>query len=402
MLGNALLLALRQIFRNPMRSILTVLGIVIGVAAVITMVTVGNGATQQVRDQIASLGSDSLMIRPGQRLGPGQSVGAPSFKESDAEALATQIAGIKAVAPSRTSTQVVVANGKNWSTSVIGTTNDYFSINNLTIQEGRNFEQSELRAGSAVCVIGQTVKKELFENHDALGKLLRVKGFSCQIIGELEQKGQSGMGMDKDDVVIIPLNTFQRRISGNVRIPLITVAVEPGSDIERVKESSRLLLRERRSLSSSEMDNFNILDTSELIETISKTTQVLTMLLGAVAAVSLLVGGIGIMNIMLVSVTERTKEIGVRFGDRRDRAGKCCFSSLLNPSCSPAFGGLLGVILAFGASVLLTHFMGVPFIFSPGINVLAFCFAAFIGIIFGYFPARRAAQLDPIEAVRHE
>ena len=161
MLGNALLLALRQIFRNPMRSILTVLGIVIGVAAVITMVTVGNGATQQVRDQIASLGSDSLMIRPGQRLGPGQSVGAPSFKESDAEALATQIAGIKAVAPSRTSTQVVVANGKNWSTSVIGTTNDYFSINNLTIQEGRNFEQSELRAGSAVCVIGQTVTKEL-------------------------------------------------------------------------------------------------------------------------------------------------------------------------------------------------------------------------------------------------
>lgn len=214
-----------------------------------------------------------------------------------------------------------MANGKNWSTSVIGTTNDYFSINNLTIQEGRNFEQSELRAGSAVCVIGQTVKKELFENHDALGKLLRVKGFSCQIIGELEQKGQSGMGMDKDDVVIIPLNTFQRRISGNVRIPLITVAVEPGSDIERVKESSRLLLRERRSLSSSEMDNFNILDTSELIETISKTTQVLTMLLGAVAAVSLLVGGIGIMNIMLVSVTERTKEIGVRLAIGRDRAG---------------------------------------------------------------------------------
>ena len=386
MLGNALLLALRQIFRNPMRSILTVLGIVIGVAAVITMVTVGNGATQQVRDQIASLGSDSLMIRPGQRLGPGQSVGAPSFKESDAEALATQIAGIKAVAPSRTSTQVVVANGKNWSTSVIGTTNDYFSINNLTIQEGRNFEQSELRAGSAVCVIGQTVKKELFENHDALGKLLRVKGFSCQIIGELEQKGQSGMGMDKDDVVIIPLNTFQRRISGNVRIPLITVAVEPGSDIERVKESSRLLLRERRSLSSSEMDNFNILDTSELIETISKTTQVLTMLLGAVAAVSLLVGGIGIMNIMLVSVTER--EVLLQF--------------LVESIMLACFGGLLGVILAFGASVLLTHFMGVPFIFSPGINVLAFCFAAFIGIIFGYFPARRAAQLDPIEAVRHE
>ena len=401
MLGNALLLALRQIFRNPMRSILTVLGIVIGVAAVITMVTVGNGATQQVRDQIASLGSDSLMIRPGQRLGPGQSVGAPSFKESDAEALATQIAGIKAVAPSRTSTQVVVANGKNWSTSVIGTTNDYFSINNLTIQEGRNFEQSELRAGSAVCVIGQTVKKELFENHDALGKLLRVKGFSCQIIGELEQKGQSGMGMDKDDVVIIPLNTFQRRISGNVRIPLITVAVEPGSDIERVKESSRLLLRERRSLSSSEMDNFNILDTSELIETISKTTQVLTMLLGAVAAVSLLVGGIGIMNIMLVSVTERTREIGLRMsiGARgRDIMTQFLIESII----ISVAGGVIGVVLGAAASLSVKFLLNWPVTIQIYSVVLSFLVCTVTGVFFGWYPARKAANLDPIEALRYE
>ena len=397
MIGNALLLALRQIFRNPMRSILTVLGVVIGVAAVITMVTIGNGATQQVRDQIASLGSDSLMIRPGQRLGPGQSVGAPSFKESDAEALATQIAGIKAVAPSRTSTQVVVANGKNWSTSVIGSTNEYFP----TVQEGREFEPSELRAGSAVCVIGQTVRKELFGDVDPLGQLLRIKGFSCQIIGLLEPKGQSGMGMDKDDVVIIPLNTFQRRLSGNVRVPLITVAVEAGSDIERVKESARLLLRERRSLSKGEMDNFNILDTSELIETISKTSQVMTMLLGAVAAVSLLVGGIGIMNIMLVSVTERTREIGVRLAiGALER--EVLLQFLIESVMLACFGGLLGVALALGASLLLTHIMNVPFIFSPSINILAFGFAACIGIVFGYFPARRAAKLDPIEAVRHE
>ena len=203
-----------------------------------------------------------------------------------------------------------------------------------------------LRAGSAVCVIGQTVKKELFENHDALGKLLRVKGFSCQIIGELEQKGQSGMGMDKDDVVIIPLNTFQRRISGNVRIPLITVAVEPGSDIERVKESSRLLLRERRSLSSSEMDNFNILDTSELIETISKTTQVLTMLLGAVAAVSLLVGGIGIMNIMLVTVTERTREIGIRKAIGADR-GTILLQFLMEAVVLCMLGCVIGIFLSW-------------------------------------------------------
>lgn len=401
MIGNALLLALRQIFRNPMRSVLTVLGIVIGVAAVITMVTIGNGATRQVRNQIASLGSDSLMIRPGQRLGPGQSVGAPSFKESDAQAIATQIAGIRAVAPSRTSTQIVVANGKNWSTSVIGTTNDYLPIGNLTVQEGREFADSELRAGSAVCIIGQTVKKELYGNEDALGKLLRIKGFSCQVIGLLEPKGQSGMGMDKDDVVIIPLNTFQRRLSGNVRVPLITVAVEPGSDINRVKESTRLLLRERRSLSSGELDNFNILDTSELIETISKTTRVLTMLLGSVAAVSLLVGGIGIMNIMLVSVTERTREIGVRLAiGALER--EVLLQFLIESIMLACFGGLIGVVLAFGASIAITAFMEVPFVFSPAVNVLSFAFAAFIGIVFGFFPARRAARLDPIEAVRHE
>ncbi len=250
-------------------------------------------------------------------------------------------------------------------------------------------------------MIGQTVRKELFGDVDPLGQLLRIKGFSCQIIGLLEPKGQSGMGMDKDDVVIIPLNTFQRRLSGNVRVPLITVAVEAGSDIERVKESARLLLRERRSLSKGEMDNFNILDTSELIETISKTSQVMTMLLGAVAAVSLLVGGIGIMNIMLVSVTERTREIGVRLAiGALER--EVLLQFLIESVMLACFGGLLGVALALGASLLLTHIMNVPFIFSPSINILAFGFAACIGIVFGYFPARRAAKLDPIEAVRHE
>lgn len=401
MIGNALLLALRQIFRNPMRSMLTVLGIVIGVAAVITMVTIGNGATQQVRDQIASLGSDTLMIRPGQRMGPGQSIGAPSFKESDAEAISSQIAGIKEVAPSRTSSTVVVANGKNWSTTVVGSTNAYFDVNNLSLKEGRFFEPSEIRAGSAVCVIGQTLQREVFDNKPVLGELLRIKGFSCRVVGLLDLKGQSGMGVDKDDIVIIPLNTFQRRLSGNVRVPLITVAVQPGSDIDRVKESTRLLLRERRSLSSGDLDNFNILDTSELIDTISKTSEVLTMLLGAVAAVSLLVGGIGIMNIMLVSVTERTREIGVRLAiGALER--EVLLQFLIESIMLACFGGLLGVILAFGASIAITHFMDVPFVFSPMINILAFGFAAFIGIIFGFFPARRAAKLDPIEAVRHE
>lgn len=401
MIGNALLLALRQIFRNPLRSMLTVLGIVIGVAAVITMVTVGNGATQQVRDQIASLGSDTLMIRPGQRMGPGQSIGAPSFKEADAEAISQQIAGIRAVAPSRSNSTVVVANGKNWLTTVVGSTNSYFDVNNLTLKEGRFFEPAEVRAGSAVCVIGQTLQKELFDNQSVLGKLVRIKGFSCQVVGLLDAKGQSGFGQDKDDIVIIPLNTFQRRLSGNVRVPLITVAIEPQSDIERVKEGVRLLLRERRSLSSGDADNFNVLDTSELIETISKTSQVMTMLLGAVAAVSLLVGGIGIMNIMLVSVTERTREIGVRLAiGAMER--EVLLQFLIESIMLACLGGLIGVVLALVASIALTSYMQVPFVFSLAINLLAFGFAAFIGVLFGYFPARRAAKLDPIEAVRHE
>jgi putative ABC transport system permease protein len=401
MLGNAMLLALRQIFRNPMRSLLTVLGIVIGVAAVITMVTIGNGATQQVRDQISALGSNTLMIRPGQRMGPGQSVGAPSFKEEDANALASQIAGIRAVAPSRTSSKVIVANGKNWQTTMIGSTNSYFDVNNLALREGRFFESAEERAGSAVCIIGQTVEKELFNGANAMGQSLRLQGFSCQIIGVLEAKGQSGMGQDRDDVVVLPLNTFQRRISGNTRVPLITVAIDENSDIDQVKESSRLLLRERRKLSAADQDNFNILDTSELIETVSKTSQIMTMLLGAVAAVSLLVGGIGIMNIMLVSVTERTREIGVRLAiGALER--EVLLQFLIESIMLACFGGIVGVVIALIASVVLTQVMNIPFIFDIGINVLAFGFAALIGIIFGYFPARRAAKLDPIEAVRHE
>ncbi len=401
MIGNALLLALRQIFRNPLRSMLTVLGIVIGVAAVITMVTIGNGATQQVRDQIASLGSDSLMIRPGQRMGPGQSIGAPSFKESDAAAIRDQIAGIRAVAPSRTSSIVVVANGKNWQTTVVGSTNSYFDVNNLTLKEGRFFEPSEVRAGSAVCVVGQTLQKELFDGEPILGKMIRVKGFSCNVVGVLDLKGQSGFGQDKDDVIVIPLNTFQRRISGNIRVPLITVAIEPHSDIERVKQGVRLLLRERRSLSSGDPDNFNVLDTSELINTISKTSEVMTMLLGAVAAVSLLVGGIGIMNIMLVSVTERTREIGIRLAIGATEK-EVLLQFLIESIMLACLGGLIGVVLALGASVVITSYMQVPFKFDPFINLLAFGFAALIGVIFGYFPARRAAKLDPIEAVRHE
>lgn len=401
MWGNAFILALRQIWRNPMRSLLTVLGIVIGVAAVITMVTVGNGATQAVREQIESLGSNQLMIRPGQRMGPGGSAGAPSFKLEDVDAIANQIAGVKAVAPQRQQSMTVVAQGRNWSTQVIGSSNQYFILDNRQIRQGRYFEPQEEQSGAAVCVIGTTIEKEIFGSSNAVGQMLRTGPFSCRVVGVLESKGQAAIGGDQDDLVVMPIQTFQRRVSGNTRVSAILVSVDSQIDRALVTESIRLLMRERRSLSDADDDNFMILDTEEIARRVSSTTEIMTMLLGAVAAVSLVVGGIGIMNIMLVSVTERTREIGVRLAiGALER--EVLMQFLIEAVVLGAMGGVLGVAIAFIGSFALAATMGVPFIFDPSINMIAFLFAALTGVIFGYFPARRAAQLDPIEAVRHE
>lgn len=401
MWGNAFILALRQIWRNPMRSLLTVLGIVIGVAAVITMVTVGNGATQAVREQIESLGSNQLMIRPGQRMGPGGSTGAPSFKLEDVDAIANQIAGVKAVAPQRQQSMTVVAQGRNWSTQVIGSSNQYFILDNRQIKQGRYFEPQEEQSGAAVCVIGTTIEKEIFGSSNAVGQMLRTGQFSCRVVGVLESKGQAAIGGDQDDLVVMPIQTFQRRVSGNTRVSAILVSVDSQIDRALVTESICLLMRERRSLSDADDDNFMILDTEEIARRVSSTTEIMTMLLGAVAAVSLVVGGIGIMNIMLVSVTERTREIGVRLAiGALER--EVLMQFLIEAVVLGAMGGVLGVAIAFIGSFALAATMGVPFIFDPSINMIAFLFAALTGVIFGYFPARRAAQLDPIEAVRHE
>ncbi|TXG79501.1 MAG: FtsX-like permease family protein [Rhodocyclaceae bacterium] len=402
MLLNTLLLALREIRRNLMRSFLTILGIVIGVAAVITMVTLGNGATRAVQDQISSLGSNLLMVLPGQRLGPGMpTAGAPLFKEADVEAIASQIGGINAVAPEVRAAVTVVANGRNWSTSVNGTSNAYFETNNWRFAGGRKFEDNEERAGAAVCVIGETVRRELFGTGSPIGEQVRVKQFSCEVIGLLASKGQSAMGRDQDDVVVMPLHTVQRRVTGNQRVNTLLVSLLDGSDTERVKASLTDLMRERRKLADNEDDNFNVLDTKQLAETLSGTTKVMTMLLGAVAAVSLLVGGIGIMNIMLVSVTERTREIGVRLAiGALER--EVLLQFLIEAVVLAALGGLVGVALATIASIVLADVMQIPYLFNPTINLFSFLFSAGIGVVFGYFPARRAAQLDPIEALRHE
>jgi len=403
MLLNTLLLALRSIRRNLLRSFLTILGIVIGVSAVITMVTLGNGATLAVQNQISSLGTNLLMVRPGQRQGPPGTggAGAPQFKESDADAIASQIGGVRAVAPEARAGVTVVANGRNWSTSVTGTTNAFFITSNWTLASGRRFSDDELKAGAAVCLIGETVRRELFGKRDALGEQVRVKQFSCTVVGVLGSKGQAAMGNDQDDTVVLPLHTLQRRVTGSLKVATLLVSMNDGTDSARLTASLTQLLRERRKLAEDDDDNFNILDTKQLADTLSGTTKVMTTLLGAVAAVSLLVGGIGIMNIMLVSVTERTREIGLRLAiGALER--EVLLQFLIEAVALAALGGVVGIVIATGASIGLAQIMQVPYLFNPTINLLSFVFSAGIGVVFGYFPARRAAQLDPIEALRHE
>jgi putative ABC transport system permease protein len=402
MLLNTLYLALRSIRRNLLRSFLTILGIVIGVSAVITMVTLGKGATLAVQAQISSLGTNLLMVRPGQRQGPGGgSGGAPSFKEADADAVLAQIGGVAAAAPEGRTGVTVVSNGRNWDTNVTGSTNSWFVTGNWKLASGREFEDDEQRAGAAVCIIGETVRREIFGGMRGLGEQLRIKQFSCEVIGVLASKGQAAMGNDQDDIVLVPLHTLQRRVTGNQRVATLLVSMQDGTDSTRLKSSLRQLLRERRKLAEGDDDNFNILDTQQVAEALSGTTQVMTTLLGAVAAVSLLVGGIGIMNIMLVSVTERTREIGLRLAiGALER--EVLLQFLIEAVVLAALGGLVGMIIATGASYLLAGAMGVPYVFGPAINVLSLVFAAGIGVVFGYFPAKRAARMDPIEALRHE
>lgn len=401
MLWNAVLLSVREIRRNMMRSFLTILGIVIGVAAVIVMVTLGGGATAQVRQQIASMGSNVLMISPGKRLGPGQSGSAPNFKTEDAAALSRSISSISAVAPVCSKSMKAVYGNQNWSTSVRGTENQYLAVTNTPVASGRIFSESELRSGSAVCLIGETVRKKLFGSQNPLGGNMRLEKLSVEVVGTLVSKGQNTMGMDQDDVVIIPLRTFHRRIAGNQDVSMIQLSVREGQSTERVQQDIEGILRERRHLSPTEEDNFSVMDMKEITNMLTGTTRMLTLLLSAVAAVSLLVGGIGIMNIMLVSVTERTREIGIRLaiGALEEEVLMQFMIEAVVLSC---LGGLLGIVLALTSCLWLTRLLQVPYIFNGTIVLVAFLFSAAVGVVFGFFPARKAARLDPIEALHYE
>ena len=400
MLWNTLLLALRSIRRNLLRSFLTILGIVIGVAAVITMVTLGKGATQSVSDQIASMGSNLLLVRPGQRFGPAAEA-APNFKLSDVEAIRNQIAAADAVAPVVAKSVTAVYQARNWSTVVTGSSNDFFRAGNWEIAAGRDFTETEERAGKAVCVIGETVREKLFGGQNPVGSEIRIKQFACEVIGLLKAKGQSAMGSDQDDTVVMPLRTVQRRLVGSQDVNRLTVSVKEGLSIDATKAQLSQLLRERRNIGENEEDDFRVMDTRQIAEALTSSTKILTMLLGAVAAVSLLVGGIGIMNIMLVSVTERTREIGIRLAiGALER--EVLLQFLIEAVALASLGGLVGIALATGASIFLAGLMDVPYLFDPVINLVSFLFAAAIGVIFGFFPARRAAGLNPIDALRHE
>ena len=401
MLGTTFILAIRSIRRHLLRSFLTILGIVIGVGAVVTMVTLGKATTAAVQQQISALGSNILQIRPGQGFGRGGGgPPPPPFKIADADAIASQIAGVTAVAPQTSASATAIYEGANWSTTINGTTLAFNVVQPWPLAAGRYWTPAEQEAGKAVCLIGNTVRQNLFRGGDPIGARIRLGNVSCDVIGALTTRGQGGFG-DQDDVVVMPIKTVQRRFTGNDDVRVMLVGVDPAYSTAAVQASITALLRERRHLGPGRDDDFNIFDTKQISDTLTGTTTLLTRIVAAVAAISLVVGGIGIMNIMLVSVTERTREIGIRLAIGAV-AREVLLQFLVEAVALSCLGGIVGLIIAQGVILALVPLMQVPWTFDPQINLIAFGISAVIGVVFGYFPARRAAALNPIDALRHE
>ena len=398
---DILLMAGQAITRNKMRSFLTTLGIIIGVASVVAMVHLGQSATRSVTDSIASIGSNLLFVMPGtaQRGPGGIRTTAELFDMADVEAIRNDVSAIQ-VAPSVSTNATVVYGNANDTVSVQGTDNNYFTVRNHQVASGRMFEEAELRAGSAVCIIGQTLIDELYLGEDPLGSSLRVGRTACRVIGILEEKGES-MGQDRDKTILMPIKAVQRRLVGNLDVQAIFVSALVDGTTRRVQADIENLLRQRRHIKAGDEDDFYVRDTRDIAEALEQTTNTLTILLGAIAAVSLLVGGIGIMNIMLVSVTERTREIGIRLAIGA-RTGDVLTQFLVESIALSTVGGLIGLLLGVSGSWLATSKLDMPFVLSPGVMLLGFSFSVAIGVIFGYFPARKAAYMNPIDALRHE
>ena len=402
MLGTTFILAIRSIQRHILRSFLTILGIVIGVGAVVTMVTLGKATTAAVQQQISALGTNILQIRPGQGFGRGGGgPRPPDFEPEDVSAIGNQIAGVTAVAPQASATATAIHEGANWSTTVNGTTAAIFRVQPWPLTAGRTWTRAEEEAGKAVCVIGSTVQRNLFAGVDPIGRRFRVGPISCDVIGTLSTRGQAGFGGDQDDVIVMPIKTVQRRFTGTRDIRLMLVGTDQAYSTQQIQAGITDLLRERRNITGGREDDFNIFDTRQISDTLTGTTTLLTRIVAAVAAISLVVGGIGIMNIMLVSVTERTREIGIRLAIGAV-ANEVLLQFLVEAVALSCLGGVIGLVLAQGVILALVPVMQVPWTFDLQINIVAFAISAVIGVVFGYFPARRAAALNPIDALRHE
>lgn len=400
-LWNTIGLAFKAIARNRMRSLLTALGVVIGVASVIGMVHLGQAATVSVTNQISSLGSGLLYVLPGvSRGGPG-GVGVPAvnFKAADVTAVQRSIPNVH-VAPVTSARSLLVYGNANYTTTITGTDNGFFLARDWPVTEGRTFEAREITSGAAVCIVGETIVEELFAGEDPIGESMRVDKTTCDIIGTLGPKGKS-FGNDQDDIVLMPVKAVQRRLAGTNDIHMIFVSAVGESSPNAIKTELELLLRERRRVRKGDEDDFYVMNMEDIAETLSATTSILTYLLGAVAGVSLLVGGIGIMNIMMVSVTERTREVGIRLAIGA-RGREVLLQFLVEAIAVSLLGGVLGIGIGVLGSWWAIHKLNMVFTLSPDIIILAFGFSVVIGVVFGYVPARKAAKLDPIQALRHE
>jgi len=396
--------ALRAIARNKMRSALTVLGIIIGVGAVIAMVGIGEGASQMVQSQISSLGDNLITIFPGSFMAGGAHGGAgsrSSLTEDDALAIETQVPYITAVTPvARAGAQVVYGN-QNWATSIEGGDPDYFDIRRWRIVDGTGFSDSAVRGQAKVAVIGATIATQLFQGEDPVGQTIRIKKIPFQVIGVLESKGQNSWGRDQDDVIIVPYTTVLKKLSGQTYLGQILASATSMAALPQATEAITQILRQRHRIPAGQDDDFTVRTQQDISNVMGSATKVMRGLLAAIASVSLLVGGIGIMNIMLVSVTERTREIGIRMAVGA-KGWHVMIQFLAEAVVLACFGGLLGIALGLGAADVVRRTANWPVLIQPAAIVGSFLVAAAIGIFFGFWPARKASRLDPIEALRYE